>query len=948
MKRNILLIALFSFVRITIAQWQPTSGPNGGSVCSFAAIGTSIFAGTNGAGVLLSTNNGSNWSQASAGLTYPYINSLLVIGNNLFAGAADITNRQGGVFISTNNGTSWNILNNGLPNIPISMVCNIGSAIFAGGYAGTYISYNNGANWSETINSTIGAIAQSGTNLVGCGNNNLFLSLDTGKTWLLDSVGIGSGTFAGVVACGPYVFAATQQRGIFRSADNGLSWSLITTSLIDSQSVYNILFSTLIVTGTTLYAGTVSSGLLVSTDFGLTWTSIVYYPNIQGIYANGSNLFLGLQYSGVALSTDGGSTWSNNINTGLNITNTVALMAKDSILFSGVDSWGDYRSTNNGASWIADTTATVGMGSSSFAYNGTSLFAINDGTSGIFQSNDYGNTWTTVTSGLSNQYVSSLAAGSGILLAGTINPLDVGTDTGGVFISTNNGYSWSETSLTGMNINAIGIFGNQIYAGGSNEGAFLGLFKSTNNGTTWSPTGLPTIFCVRSIMMNGNNLYVGTGDAVGDGDGMFLSSDGGNTWTTINNGLSNTDIHSIIVSGSVIFVGTYQGVFMSTTNGKSWINISLDMVNSSINTLAILGNNLFAATNGSSVWFAPIDSLEKHSLVWPGDANNDGKVDNTDLLAIGLGYGRTGTIRQNSSITWIGQSSQDWTDSLATGTNDKYVDCNGDGIINGNDTIAVLLNYDSIQSYKLKYQMFDETLPELYIKCANDSLAPGGMVLIQIGLGNSSLPVSNIYGLAFSIDYSNPALVDIMSSKFSSVTSWLGTKGSNLISLCHANTSSANANLAICKTDKANSSGFGVIGEFTCTLQNPITSTNYQNLKFSISDVTLINNNGTILNITAGSDSVVVKGSPAGIKETQLQIQIGIYPNPANDNFVIETTAMDKQLLRIFDVTGNLILTQVLNSPSTTINAQDFAQGFYDVCVSGNEGRTNQRLVIVR
>jgi hypothetical protein len=72
-----------------------------------------------------------------------------------------------------------------------------------------------------------------------------------------------------------------------------------------------------------------------------------------------------------------------------------------------------------------------------------------------------------------------------------------------------------------------------------------------------------------------------------------------------------------------------------------------------------------------------------------------------------------------------------------------------------------------------------------------------------------------------------------------------------------------------------------------------------------------------------------------------------IYPNPATENFVIETNAFEKQTLQLFDITGNLLLTQVLSSPTSTINTQNLTQGVYNACVSSYQGRTNQRLVIV-
>ncbi|HEX9970570.1 MAG TPA: hypothetical protein VGD14_00730, partial [bacterium] len=57
------------------------------------AGGTSLFTGSDGYGVYLSTNNGEDWTAVNTGLTNKHIFALAVNGTNLFAGTYG-----GGVF----------------------------------------------------------------------------------------------------------------------------------------------------------------------------------------------------------------------------------------------------------------------------------------------------------------------------------------------------------------------------------------------------------------------------------------------------------------------------------------------------------------------------------------------------------------------------------------------------------------------------------------------------------------------------------------------------------------------------------------------------------------------------------------------------------------------------------------------------------------------------------
>jgi hypothetical protein len=110
------------------ATWTPITFAAGAypSFLSLAAIGTTLFAGTNNDGVFISTDNGASWTAASSGLTNYTINSFAVSGTNLFAGTGD------GVFFSTNNARSWTPINFGmLPKSSIASLVMIGSNIFA-------------------------------------------------------------------------------------------------------------------------------------------------------------------------------------------------------------------------------------------------------------------------------------------------------------------------------------------------------------------------------------------------------------------------------------------------------------------------------------------------------------------------------------------------------------------------------------------------------------------------------------------------------------------------------------------------------------------------------------------------------------------------------------------------------------------------------------------------
>jgi hypothetical protein len=233
------------------------------------------------------------------------------------------------------------------------------------------------------------------------------------------------------------------------------------------------------------------------------------------------------------------------------------------------------------AQWI-QTNGPSGGGVTCFAVDGSNLFA---GTyNGVFLSTNNGTSWTAVNTGLTNTIVLSLAVNGSNLFAGT--------DGGGVFFSTNDGASWTavNTGLTNTIVLSLAVSASNLFAGTFRGGVFL----STNNGTSWTAvnTGLTSTF-VNAFAVSASNLFAGTGD------GVFLSTDNGTSWTAVNAGLTNTGVKSLAVNDSNLFAGTDDGgVFLSTDNGTSWTTANNGLTTGYVSALAVSGTNLFAGTDG--------------------------------------------------------------------------------------------------------------------------------------------------------------------------------------------------------------------------------------------------------------------------------------------------------------------------------------------------------------
>ena len=72
-----------------------------------------------------------------------------------------------------------------------------------------------------------------------------------------------------------------------------------------------------------------------------------------------------------------------------------------------------------------------------------------------------------------------------------------------------------------------------------------------------------------------------------------------------------------------------------------------------------------------------------------------------------------------------------------------------------------------------------------------------------------------------------------------------------------------------------------------------------------------------------------------------------LYPNPSRGSFVIEPNSTNKQTIHIYDVNGNLVLSQPI-SGKTTIDASSLQEGIYNISIISSEGTLNKKLIILR
>ncbi|MEK7834350.1 MAG: hypothetical protein AAB401_24900 [Acidobacteriota bacterium] len=121
-----------------------------------------------------------------------------------------------------------------------------------------------------------------------------------------------------------------------------------------------------------------------------------------------------------------------------------------------------------------------------------------------------------------------------------------------------------------------------------------GVFRSTNNGQSWVPinNGL-LITGIRSLAIGETHIFAGI-----NGAGIFSSNDNGQNWTSVNNGPTGLSNGQLLATGNILYAITGNGLFLSTDNGQTWTPLKNDLLGRNVTALATRGEFLYAASSG--------------------------------------------------------------------------------------------------------------------------------------------------------------------------------------------------------------------------------------------------------------------------------------------------------------------------------------------------------------
>lgn len=387
--------------------------------------GMDIFAATN-KGVQISNDNTVTWTIASHGMLGLVVTSITTAGGTDLFAATESGVSAGFFYRSSDFGETWNMGNMA------------GSPYFFNNFLfvyktnmGNYRSADNGATW-QFINDlgTLTSFSSMGTTLfarITCCDV-LYYSNDNGDTWTTCTYTGATGQLSSVLSMtndGTNLYAGTLLSGVLKSVDNGVNWN--ETGLPTAVPVRAVATN-----GTYVFAGTSNYyedpnifpvGIYRSGDNGISWTLVnsgLGSMDIGSLVFNGTDLYAGTK-AGVYKSSNNGDSWTL-FNDGFTTPpNTISLFVSGGYLFANnwVPSVGGpvYRRSLSGSAPLQPSAIT---GSSAPCIGSSQTYSVTN-VPGVMYAWQFPAGWVITAGGTSSSVTVTASSNAGVVLVTPTN-----------------------------------------------------------------------------------------------------------------------------------------------------------------------------------------------------------------------------------------------------------------------------------------------------------------------------------------------------------------------------------------------------------------------------------------------------------------------------------------------------------------------------------------------
>lgn len=346
----------------------------------------------------------------------------------------------------------------------------------------------------------------------------------------------------------------------------------------------------------------------------------------------------------------------------------------------------------------------------------------------------------------------------------------------------------------------------------------------------------------------------------------------------------------------------------------------------------------YSGCNTITHYFSVDDCGNANDDVWPGDANSDNIVTNADALYLGLAFNQTGPVRLSATLNWVGQACPDWVFNFSqNNVNLKHADCDGNGIINFDDTLAIDFNY------LMTHNKFETPPPGgnplLWVEATPDTVGLEQAIDIVVHLGTADQPIDSLHGVAFSLTF-DESLVTENGFTVDFDNCVLGTAGSDVLTFQKSMFNDGVVDLAITRNTLQNFGGHGPIAHARIVTTDNLSGVT--DLPIGVSGVVALSADEDSVLLSTRADTVVIDPNKVGIDEVDFS-SVSIYPNPSAGLVNVDGLS-EGTTLTVLNAMGQVVRSNTVNNRLVILDLGDLTSGVYFLRMENKRGFKVEKL----
>lgn len=377
------------------------------------------------------------------------------------------------------------------------------------------------------------------------------------------------------------LFITTLDGQVYRSVDAAKSWQLVANfnrpQLVLDQLIIDSRDSNIIYTSGFRQS---EGGFFKTTDGGVTWKEAKELRN-EAIHSmvqstKDPNMLVVGTLKGIWISTNSGNDWKRIESPTMPINIDSLAVDSDDVntIYAGTF-WRPYKTTDGGKNWKLISNGMIDD-SDVFAVDidpRNSSHIIASACSGIYESQNKGELWKKI-QGIPSQSRRTRDIMQNPGLPGAI----YAATTEGFWMTSDGGKTWALTTQRELEINSIAVNAdepNKIYIGTNNYGVMVSNDGGKNFVQTNGNFSSRLTYSITPDLERANRLYATTINTATGGGFIFVSDDGGQTWTPATRNIAVNRIipYSILQdtkNPNTIYLATNAGLYRSLDRGNSW------------------------------------------------------------------------------------------------------------------------------------------------------------------------------------------------------------------------------------------------------------------------------------------------------------------------------------------------------------------------------------------